>query len=112
MLTGKAKEDFTNWFRDNINQNLDLTILDDFYLYPFSMQWGVYVDFFDGVDIMIQLNNPDTSQSDYVNLTFEVLIDETWVADKNTRYEAQIIAIVKANEIYNQAKNKAKTPHY
>ena len=49
-LTGKCKEDFEKWLYKNLYKDSDYTfeyILDLFYSYIQSMQYGVYVDFFD-----------------------------------------------------------------
>ncbi len=111
MLTGKTKEDFIEWFRENINQTLDLTIIEDFYLYPFSMQWGVFVDFFDNKKIYIndEHNRYGNTYQFFIDLEIETQdIIGVGYLDRN---ESRKSAIKKANKIYNQARNKAKTPH-
>jgi len=59
-LTGKCKEDFEKWGTDNstgiyLNDN-NILICKEFYDLPESMQYGVYVDFFDSVYINIEIH--------------------------------------------------------
>lgn len=90
ILTGKAKEDFREYFESNN----DYLGVGDFYNLPLSMQWGVYVDFFDSVNII----TPVISQGWECFYT-------TWRGNMQqfkTRAEARKAAIEKACEIYNQ----------
>ena len=55
-LTGKCKEEFEKWFVKDIDIDEDEFFNNDTMLYLFytereSMQYGVYVDFFDSVEI-------------------------------------------------------------
>lgn len=112
-LTGKSLEQFKKWvgrvdkggigdyfdclvmIEDEPNNDWDI----DFYNLPFSMQYGVLVDFFDSVGIeiftykLIQIN-----QFSYkIGTTVYFGRDN----DFNTRPEARAKAIEKANEILN-----------
>ena len=94
MLTNKCKTDFENWY-GNEHPNGYWYALVNFYGLPFSMQYGVYVDFFDSVGIRINI---------CFDKYFDVDINGNWeYAGKQTetRQEAREQAILKANEIYN-----------
>jgi hypothetical protein len=112
-LTGKCKEDFEKWFsneyvsKPNVYNNcFDLisgeNILEPFYKLPKSMQYGVYVDFFDSVDIDIDTKFCGYLKYDYSikdKISHGLLFTEyDW---STTRQEARTKAIEKANEIYN-----------
>ena len=97
MLTGKCKEDFEKWF---ITSQLKGTKIDNFYMQYFSMQYGVYVDFFDSVGIELYGGRWEVE----THKGFSVLIFEEGHYDlvrEETRHEARKKAIEKANEIYN-----------
>jgi len=106
-LTGKCKEDFEKWFDRNgdyfnypiievYQEEIDLGIA--YYTFPLSMQYGVYVDFFESEDIRINIH----SEIDYI---------QTYVNDNDLGNhfqfikEARIEAIKTANEIYNKLIN-------
>jgi len=105
-LTGKCKEDFEKWLvcgegRVNFYKYYsDKHGDDDPYLWftelPTSMQYGVYVDFFDSVDLSISMNQS--------NKTYWYDIQETLddCKEVKTRPLARTQAIEKANEIYNK----------
>ena len=100
ILTGKCNEDFEKWFKANVSYEYygdqsSYNITEDFTDIPFSMQYGVYVDFFDSVGVIIEIQADD--QSDY----FIVLIDNLFNGSGKTRHEARTKAIEKANELYN-----------
>lgn len=115
-LTGKCKEDFKKWYRNsvelpfgwNFNPSGGITVcpeLRDFMNLPPSMQYGVYVDFFDsvGIHLEIELKWPDPYPWG-VNYTIN---GTKWLPcgipnHFETRDEARQKAIEKANEIYNQ----------
>jgi len=81
-------------------EDLEINILapDYFTQLPFSMQWGVYLLFFDTVGIRIEL-----FYSRVVG-TWTPIINETTYPDRLTRTEAQKEAIKKALEILNKQK--------
>jgi hypothetical protein len=105
-LTGKCKQDFQNWyFNQEIFDDYYITyvpkkgMLDefkciDFKELPKSMQYGVYVDFFDSVGIRISMNQFNKEYWYDIELTGD---DSTCL---KTRREARTAAIEKANEIY------------
>jgi hypothetical protein len=106
-LTGKCKEEFEKWFTNSDNHkgfDAEQIALDRKYrlkvfyqLYP-SMQYGVYVDFFDSVDLNINVIcycNGDEWQ-------FDIEQRQEFYNTKS-RPEARVLAIEKANEIYNNA---------
>jgi len=100
-LTGKCKEDFEKW-RKKQNYNVDAPY---FYELKYSMQYGVYVDFFDSVGIEIEITkwDEDTWQC-LVSNKKTLIADELY--DMYSRLEARTAAITKANEIYNGNEHK------
>jgi len=130
MLDGKCKEAFEKWFVEipeeefdsmygyyaNKYMSLDAertvkNILNLFYLSPFSMQWGVYFEFFDSVDIHIWINW-HVMDEDHQDIQFGYLIKhppfkgyedyfESIVVAILTRQQAQTESIKKACEIFN-----------
>ena len=100
-LTGKCKEDFEKWLLycgvyGEYEYHLDEDLVSHFENLKTSMKYGVYVDFFDSVDIRISMNQH--------NKDFWVDIQKTFFESDMllTRVEARIVAIEKANEIYNK----------
>jgi len=101
-LTGKCKKDFEKWY-NNLDISTELPISVFQMGLPLSMQYGVYVDFFDSVKIRI---HTDDLYKQRVYLYFFTVNDFMSKNDYNTRQEARIKAIEKANEIYNNIKRK------
>ena len=97
-LTGKCKEDFEKWYEKH-NLKVSWVSLDLIFKHlPDSMQYGVYIDFFDSVGIIIEVT--------YDNLPMEFdcyVNNEKWTGFF-TRQEARTKAIEKASEIYNESK--------
>ncbi len=95
-LTGKAKEQFEEWFLD-----LDICQPEQFWTWYDSMKYGVYVDWFDSVgDFEISIRTtPDDEFSVYIDRSGTHLISEYLIF--KTRPEARTAAIEKANEIFN-----------
>jgi hypothetical protein len=97
-LTGKCKEDFEKWYELNY-EAIGLRSIDDefylagFYELPETMQYGVYVDFFDSVEIYMEIIKD--------GVYFESFVNDEWLNTPKTRSEARTAAIEKANELYN-----------
>ena len=108
ILTGKCKEDFEKWcYTENANESLELMCLRNLYSLTESMQYGVYVDFFDSVGIYIL--NKRFGNFKIFNLWYFSIQDSEAVHISNyrentfdSRPETRIKAIEKANEIYNK----------
>lgn len=102
-LTGKCKEEFEKWLLycgvyGEYEYHLDEDLLSHFKNLKTSMQYGVYVDFFDSVGIYIE-DKIDSCAKDFRYLaTVNFKTKDAY----NTRPEARIVAIEKANEIYNK----------
>ena len=103
LLTGKCKEDFENDFDNKDFMNLcEYTSHDGGSCYmhlpiqdlPLSMIYGILLDFFDSVEIFIEIHK----EYEF----FEVHIGLGWVFINSTRAGAITEAIKKANELYNQ----------
>lgn len=104
-LTDKCKIDFEKWlfkiYWKNIRRNetpkirikLDKLDLICFYNKKFSEQYGVYVDFFDSVNIKIRILSTKNN--------FYYAISNITEGDIMTRPEARLKAVEKANKIYN-----------
>ena len=95
-LTGKCKEDFEKWYWENV---YDTMIKWD--ALTFSMQYGVYVDFFDSVGIDVYVASSPNHKSYYFSVG-KLFKWETVTKQMETRHEARTKAIEKANEIYNE----------
>lgn len=111
MLDGKCKEAFENWYKwtylhpllENSSEMTLQLAMSNFYDKRFAEQWGVYLEFFDSVGIIISI--------DFTLVT--VIFDrstkdkskwhEVYVGEYSLRSEAQAEAITKANEIFNLA---------
>jgi hypothetical protein len=102
-LTGKCKEDFEKWYNNPLVEHVGLRRLPQwFYTLTESMQYGVYVDFFDSVGIFCE----DRRYTD-INMAWVVKypnfkgMQDRFDGLTKTRQEARSKAIEKANEIYN-----------
>lgn len=101
MLTGKSKDKFKQWYVFN-PQRTSVTEVpySTFCTLPFSMQYGVYVDFFDSVGIHLSMNHYNNYWFDIRHSNGEHILTEDG-NETSIRHEARIKAIEKANEIYN-----------
>ena len=110
-LTGKCKDDFEKWYLKDMDIDEDEffngdTILSLFYSERESMQYGVYVDFFDSVGILIENGIVWEIESSSINI-YEYNIKnqegKMYLADGfcNTLVESWRESIEKSNEIYN-----------
>ena len=115
MLKGQAREDFEKWFSSYIDKQLAHNredwnegeeLLSNFYELPFSMQYGVLVDWFDSVGIIV-----DVIKTDFNRLyNFEVYDENdigkitNFLDGIETRPQARQKAIEQANKIYNDRK--------
>ena len=122
-LTGKCKEDFEKYLDNNKECNKRIDIIDnsDYYGFgcgyngcetdvttndvfeklPQSMQYGVYVDFFETNKLYVYIKQFEDLYSIYIDwLGHHILTD---YIHESTLQEARTKAIVKANEIYNES---------
>ena len=120
-LTGKCKKDFVkyinknefHWIKTCLDDELSLDIMDyDLILQlPKSMQYGVYVDFFDSIGVHLDVCiNYQTIKNKTILLGYYYELHELGgkhciedCDDYKTRQEAREKAIVKVNEIYNES---------
>jgi hypothetical protein len=103
MLKGKAKEDFEKWFCQQKDLRHGIDFLEDI---PFSMQYGVYVDWFDSVGINIDVKTGGKGWY------YSIFVKNYESSDNYyCRNEARTKAIEKACEIYNSNYEKVK-PKY
>lgn len=104
-LNGRCKEDFEKWYFITTEYSKRSDIW--FPNLPFSMQFGIYVDFFDSVGIDINMfQTPINCFRMYIKVNGKVVYnpirEQNEGAILKTRTEARQKAIEKANEIYNE----------
>ena len=115
-LTGKCKEEFEKWLLSNdINQEVleidnmtyygSYDVYDLFYLLPESMQYGVYVDFFDSVEVDIVIERRRSDLFLFV-IYSNCLYGSGFIPKKQSRLKAKDLAIEKADELRNEVLNK------
>lgn len=113
MLKGKAKEDFEKWVYKNVKHyitkkpkfgvnTMEFEFNSEFYILPFSMQYGVLVDWFDSVGIHIHINM-DEYGFDMGETIHEcsVMINFSCFGEELTRPQARQKAIEQAMDHYN-----------
>jgi len=103
ILTDKAKEDFEKWFVESVFLNQFMwdgitAPVEHFNESHTSMQYGVYVDWFDSVGMDIEICVTVAGHEYY----FMIDDDSDNPIMNETRHEARTKAIEKANEIYNK----------
>lgn len=126
-LTEKCKENFEKWLISSLKADFCLgefsylfgkTQMVDWYKIPQSMQYGVYVDFFKSVGMIIDIYPLiDYDENVYteilywmtrvISLNEEIKEDDSDENEYKTRQEARVKAIEKANEIYNETQTKS-----
>jgi len=104
MTTKKNKEQFEKWYNespygDYLFTHVETAYNTGFEELPLSMQWGVYLEYYDSLDVykstMIEIRY-------YLYFdAFDVYIYGEWVISCSTRQEAQTEALKKADEIAN-----------
>jgi hypothetical protein len=113
ILTDKCKKDFDTWFielklqwfedtevsKDNALKSACGSLVKFMMNQNFSMQYGVYVDFFDSVNLCIELQH-SYDWNYFITNQYRCETDY----DFKTRHEARTEVIKKANEIYNESK--------
>ncbi len=92
-LTGKCKAEFEKWYIKDTGSD-PYKLFDWFYILEERMQFGAYVDYFDGVGIWIHSLKLLRSGE------FSIDVDRTTIITE-TRQEARQKAIEKANEFRN-----------
>jgi len=114
FLTGKAKEDFDiwllNWIKENIAFENETPIQEDinhFYKFPCSMQYGVYIDWFESIGINICIT--PVFPVEMYGYSFNIELKADYIV-YTTRKKARSKAIENANITYNQMyENNKKT---
>lgn len=103
MLTNRCEKDFEKWACNNgycvmsESHGLSYDYSESWYDLPFSMQYGVLIDFFDSVGILMV----DGYYGYRIVVPEEIKINQK----TKTRQEAREQVILKANEIYNSKEN-------
>lgn len=114
-LTGKCKTAFENYISYDLVQAGYIKAIDEFYLFPHCMRFGVFVRFFDSIGYTIVIDadwyftlGQLTKGEGLGEQTFEYYIYRPYKAkavydtDFETRQEAEIKAIEEADGLYNQ----------
>tara|TARA_R110000850_G_scaffold54009_1_gene128981 strand:- start:225 stop:539 length:315 start_codon:yes stop_codon:yes gene_type:complete len=99
-LTGKCREDFIDYLLNGI---IDFSYRYNYFmnLHP-TMQYGVYLDFFDSVGIHVMTNMFSIKEDIASEFIGQVeTIELIWNTIQETRQQARAAAIEKADEIYN-----------
>ena len=99
MVKGKNKEQFEIWFL--LRKDLQImfvgeNILQIFSELPFEMQIGVYLAYYDSLDIVIE-----TTKNDVLNWWFFTINLEFFNAEYKSRNEAYKEAFKRANKLIN-----------
>ena len=101
ILTGKTLEQFKEWYCANAHEFMRDIMIAEFNVLPFSMQYGVLVDFFDSLGIIIDLEY----QAAFKMFNIHIIGHKGGLYSENrinTRHEARRKAIEKANELNNK----------
>ena len=114
-LTGQCRKDFDKWISTDfeLDENpitintpyegdIEVHVSDNFDILPNSMQYGVYVDFFDSVGIKISIRNISDAYWFVINNVNTEGKKDRYEGRYMSRPEARTKAIEKANEIYNK----------
>lgn len=107
ILTDKCKEEFESYLEKRMySENAVVYGLSYFYLVPFSMQWGIYQDFFESVGIDLDTYVVYKGE-DYKGYSFNMMYEKglnNYDAQSfsNDRPEARKQAIIKANDLFNR----------
>ena len=121
-LTGKARKDFEKWyFKNHVTTTKKFKelypheyheIFDWFYGIKLAFQYGVYVDFFGSVGLILDVQPVlDYDMKKYTKVCYWIytvfkleIEDEDYNENEyKTRKEAREQAILNANEIYNDS---------
>tara|TARA_R110000796_G_scaffold208302_1_gene324559 strand:- start:8 stop:319 length:312 start_codon:yes stop_codon:yes gene_type:complete len=101
-LTEKCKEEFEKWWINFMDQEMSIHT---FIQQHKSMQWGVYVDFFDSVGFNIVIEQLDYQSWYNYRITNLVLLQFKGTK-LSCRPKTRLSAIDKANELHNEFLNK------
>ena len=106
-MTGKNKEQFEKWLTDKHfdsckKKGCIYPNVDSFYFSVPSMQWGVYLEYFDSIGIMITTDYDVNTKNPFY---YWIAVDGVTRHDGEqdlTRQQAQQAALKKANELANE----------
>ncbi len=107
--TGKNKEQFKKYY-DTIEGGNYKILYQNFMAYPFEMQIGVYLAYYDSLDVKVDITSSSTEMSDgkLEVFDYELAGNGEWFGSDyfDSRNEAYKEAFKKANEIVNKEKYK------
>ena len=106
MLTGKNKEQFEEWFNKNIHDEQErMYYIEKFYSMHLSMQFGVYVDYYNSIDVRVFIEEEYDTMFQYQR-GFNPVVNGTQLHSNGDCFphieEARTKALEKANEIVNE----------
>ena len=106
--SGKCLEEFEKWLliwiKDNVAWPTETPTqedIDHFYSFPDAMKYGVYVDYFDSLGLIVHSGKSLSGYNYYVTNTPKHY--QSWLSE--TRNTSRTVAIEKANEIRNRQLN-------
>lgn len=103
MTTGKNKKQF-KIFYETINGGNYKILYQNFMAYPFEMQIGVYLAYYDNLGVWIDVSFYKIHGSTFANCHYQIKTLEISLFQHtfNTRNEAYQEAFKKANELLNE----------
>jgi len=114
-VTGQTKIEFEKWLKETPHQiniwhcQWDGNDLEFISRLQSSAQYGIFVDFFDSVEIQLDSSANSFGHDFSVFITYrdnEGIFKALTPAEGKTRHEAQEAAITKVNEFFNSTKTK------
>lgn len=105
-LTGQAYKDFYIWYDKQFIDH-HISGRSSFDELPLSMQFGVLVDWFDSVEISINITSDIESGFEFID--YDAHVNILHVDNYKTRKEARMDAIITACEMYNDKIKYDKT---
>ena len=121
MITDNTKEKFEEWIqkqdyyfelRSNMSLSVYESVTEMIENFPMPLQWGVYLEFFDSVGIVIFIDDNLNSmrhsltweeKKEQCDFGYQVDYENYGSFKHKTRKEAQTEAIKKANDLFNQS---------
>lgn len=105
-LTGKCKKAFKIWYEESMNHTPIMLPYNSFMGCHNSIKFGVFVDFFDHVNIYIMDNIFSIEKDIAIEFIGQIETSKSiWNSIENTRSKSRLKAIQKANQLLNNKLN-------
>lgn len=105
MVTDKNKEQFEKWLINYLIKEVNGYDIIIFELLPFSMQWGVYLEYYDSVGVTITVDYDVNNREPFYYWIAINMETKYSGGDGLSRQEAQTEVLKKADEIVNERLN-------